>query len=97
MWEHRNNVLHKEGTTIHHYEFRILDQVITTKWNRGLWFFQRYIYYFEVLKLMLIKNNGGVWMAQEFRQLDRLDRDVHAVNFLGGWKDQNICPLLMQD
>jgi hypothetical protein len=36
MWEHRNNFLHNDGTTIHTYETRAINEEIREEWTTGL-------------------------------------------------------------
>lgn len=36
MWKHRNNILHKEGSSIHQYDLIKLNEAITAEFERGL-------------------------------------------------------------
>jgi hypothetical protein len=36
MWEHCNQFLHNDGTTIHSYETRALNEEIREEWTAGL-------------------------------------------------------------
>lgn len=48
MWEHRNEHLHNNGTSIHLYEVNTLDDEIKNEWDTGLdQLPQQYLHLFE--------------------------------------------------
>ena len=91
MWEHRNTVLHNQGTTIHKYETDLLNASISTKWHRGGQMLPtEYTHLFngrlEELLLSSIHNKKKwiitPWTAQDKYQLQSEDRNVHIVIIL---------------
>ena len=94
MWEHRNNILHSDGKTIHQYETKLVDQEINIEWERSHSLPQQYQHLFSGTLQQKLTSDihtkrrwlSNVWIAQEVRQQLRDDRNEHVVMLFNQWK-----------
>ena len=97
LWDHRNQILHADGGSIHQYESTLLDQEIIAEWNNERTLPQQYSHLFRGdLEARLQSNTQhkrqwitSVWTAQENQSHVRQDRNEHIVNNFERWKARN--------
>ena len=98
MWQHRNNILHSDGKTIHQYETDLIDQEIVTEWSQKYTLPAQYAHLFQgnlqqLLTLEIQRKRrwlANVGSAQETRQQPRTDRNEHVVIDFERWKTSNL-------